>query len=241
MLGYLDLDGFKAVNDAHGHEVGDQLLVAVAGRMKEILRRDDTIARLGGDEFVVVFSNLGQDEDYVPILDRLLAVVAQPVHVAELVLQVSGSLGLTLYPQVDVVDADQLLRQANQAMYQAKLAGKNCYHVFDTERDRSTRGRHESLEDIRRALTGLEFILRYQPKVNMRTGCVIGAEALIRWQHPDSGFLPPSRFLPVIEDHWLATKLGEWVIDTALTKLEIWHRTTDVGGRPTALDRHLAS
>ncbi len=224
VLGYLDLDGFKAVNDAHGHDVGDQLLIAVAGRMKEVLRRGDTIARLGGDEFVILFSKIGQDEDYVSMLNRLLAAVAAPVPVAELVLQVSGSLGLTVYPQVDDVDADQLLRQADQAMYQAKLAGKNCYHVFDDERDRSARGRHESLEDIRRALMEREFILRYQPKVNMRTGRVIGTEALIRWQHPDRGILSPSHFLPVIENHWLAAKLGEWVIDTALTQLEVWQR-----------------
>jgi EAL domain-containing protein (putative c-di-GMP-specific phosphodiesterase class I) len=116
-----------------------------------------------------------------------------------------------------------LLRQADQAMYQAKQAGKNRYHVFDAEQDRNVRGHHESLERIRRALTAHEFVLHYQPKVNMRTGLVVGAEALIRWQHPEKGLLAPAVFLPVIEDHPLAIDVGEWVIDTALTQLELWH------------------
>jgi EAL domain-containing protein (putative c-di-GMP-specific phosphodiesterase class I) len=115
-----------------------------------------------------------------------------------------------------------LLRQSDQAMYQAKLAGKNRYHVFDAELDRSVRGHHESLEHIRRALTEREFVLHYQPKVNMRTGKIIGAEALIRWQHPEKGLLPPAVFLPVIENHPLAVDVGEWVIDTALTQMEQW-------------------
>jgi EAL domain-containing protein (putative c-di-GMP-specific phosphodiesterase class I) len=120
------------------------------------------------------------------------------------------------------VDADQLLRQADQAMYQAKLAGKNCYHVFDAELDRSVRGHHEGMERIRHALVEREFVLHYQPKVNMRTGKVIGAEALIRWQHPEKGLLPPAVFLPVIEDHPLAVEIDEWVIDTALTQMTLW-------------------
>jgi EAL domain-containing protein (putative c-di-GMP-specific phosphodiesterase class I) len=138
-------------------------------------------------------------------------------------LQVSASLGVTYYPQAKDLNADQLLRQADQAMYQAKLAGKNRYYVFDAEQDSSIRGHHESLERIRRALSAQEFLLYYQPKVNMRTGAVTGAEALIRWQHPEKGLLPPGVFLPVVEDHLLAIEIGEWVISTALTQMEIWH------------------
>jgi EAL domain-containing protein (putative c-di-GMP-specific phosphodiesterase class I) len=137
-------------------------------------------------------------------------------------MQVSASLGVTFYPQTDDIDADQLLRQADQSMYQAKLAGKNRYHVFDAEHDRSLRGHHESQDHIRTALVEREFVLYYQPKVNMRTGKVVGAEALIRWQHPEKGLLPPAAFLPVIEDHPLAIDIGEWVIDTALTQVELW-------------------
>jgi diguanylate cyclase (GGDEF)-like protein/PAS domain S-box-containing protein len=221
-VAYLDLDGFKAINDNHGHEVGDQLLMILAARMKQALREGDTLARLGGDEFVAVLLDLADVEASVPMLTRLLAAAAEPVYVGELLLQLSASVGVTFYPQADDVDADQLLRQADQSMYQAKLAGKNRYHVFDAEQDNSIRGHHESLERIRRALADHEFVLHYQPKVNMRSGQVIGAEALIRWQHPEKGLLPPAAFLPVIEDHPLAIEIGEWVIDEALTQIARW-------------------
>ncbi|MDR3394592.1 MAG: EAL domain-containing protein [Parasulfuritortus sp.] len=222
-VAYLDLDGFKAVNDRHGHESGDQLLIALASRMKEALREGDTLARLGGDEFVAVLLDLADIEASVPMLTRLLAAAAQPAKIGDLILQVSASVGVTFFPQPDEVDADQLLRQADQAMYQAKLSGKNRYHIFDPDQDRSVRGHHESLEHIRQALAGHEFLLHYQPKVNMRTGQVIGAEALLRWQHPEHGLLLPATFLPVIEDNPLAIELGEWVIESALVQLERWH------------------
>jgi len=221
-VAYLDLDGFKAINDRHGHETGDQLLIAIAARMKQTLREGDTLARLGGDEFVAVLQDLDDVAACVPMLSRLLEAAAHPVRVGEHLLQVSASLGLTFYPQTEEADADQLLRQADQAMYQAKLAGKNRFHVFDAEQDRSLRGHHESLENIRRALTAQAFVLYYQPKVNMRTGAIIGAEALIRWQHPERGLLSPGVFLPVIEDHPLAVEVGEWVIESALRQPEIW-------------------
>ncbi|HEY5292271.1 MAG TPA: EAL domain-containing protein, partial [Burkholderiales bacterium] len=221
-VAYLDLDGFKVINDRHGHDTGDQLLMTMAANMKQVLREGDTLSRLGGDEFVAVMLDLPDVEASVPMLARLLAAAARPVHVGDLLLEVSASLGVTFYPQAEDVDADQLLRQADQAMYQAKLAGKNRYHVFDAEQDRSVRGHHESVERIRRALAEREFVLHYQPKVNMRTGKVIGAEALIRWQHPEKGLLPPAVFLPVIEDHGLAVEIGEWVIDAALAQMALW-------------------
>ena len=222
-VAYLDLDGFKAINDKYGHETGDQLLISLASRMKETLREGDTLARMGGDEFVAVLLDLKNVENCIPMLERLLVAAAEPLAIAEFTLQVSASVGVTFYPQSEDVDADQLLRQADQAMYQAKLAGKNRYHIFDADQDRSVRGHHESLEHIRHALAEREFVLYYQPKVNMRTGSVIGAEALIRWQHPERGLLPPSVFLPVIEDHPLAVEIGEWVIDSALMQMELWH------------------
>jgi len=221
-VAYLDLDGFKAINDSYGHKIGDQLLIALSGRMKHSLREGDTLARLGGDEFVAVLFDLDDISIGIPMLTRLLEAAAQPVEIDGFLLQVSASLGVTFYPQADTVDADQLLRQADQAMYQAKLAGKNRYHVFDADQDRSVRGHHESVEDIRRALIAHEFVLYYQPKVNMSTGVVIGVEALIRWQHPGKGLLLPAAFLPVIENHPLAVEIGEWVIDTALTQIENW-------------------
>ena len=219
---YLDLDCFKSINDSYGHDTGDQLLIAMASRMKDALRDGDTLARLGGDEFVAVLLDLDDVAVCLPMLSRLIAAAAHPVTIGDLELHVSASLGVTFYPQAEGIDADQLLRQADQAMYQAKQSGKNRYHIFDAEQDRNVRGYHESIEHIRQALEASEFVLYYQPKVNMRTGLVIGAEALIRWQHPERGLLPPAVFLPVVEDHALAIDVGEWVIGCALTQMEVW-------------------
>jgi len=219
---FLDLDGFKTINDKYGHEIGDQLLISLARHMKHVLREGDTFARLGGDEFVAVLLDMNM-ENSESMLIRLLAVAGQPIDVGDHVLQVSASLGVTFYPQAEDIDPDQLLRQADQAMYQAKLAGKNRYHIFDAMLNSTIRNHHESLCRIRQALAEHEFVLHYQPKVNMRTGMVIGAEALIRWQHPEKGLLPPMLFLPIIEDHPLAIDIGLWVIDTALTQIELWH------------------
>ena len=221
-LAYIDLDGFKAINDAHGHEVGDEVLIDLAKRMKHMLREGDTLARLGGDEFVAVLVDLPDAHAAAPTLSQLLAAAAQPVVSGDLTLRASASVGVTFFPQAEDVDADQLLRQADQAMYQAKIAGKNRYHVFDDVQDRTVRGLHESLDRIRAALAAREFVLHYQPKVNMHTGEVVGAEALIRWQHPQRGLLAPAAFLPVIEDHPLSIEVGEWVLDTALHQLEAW-------------------
>ena len=220
---FLDLDGFKVINDTHGHQVGDHVLIVVAKRMKKALRESDTLARFGGDEFVAVLIDLEDTQASTPLLNRLLAAAALPVQVGELHLQVTASLGVSFYSQGQDIDADQLLRQADQAMYQAKVAGKNRYSVFDAVHDSSMRLRHESIERIRLALAQGEFVLFYQPKVNMRSGKVIGAEALIRWHHPDNGLLAPAAFLPLIEDHPLAIDVGEWVIDTAMHQMEVWH------------------
>ena len=220
---YLDLDGFKAINDQHGHDVGDQVLIALAQRMRQVLREGDSLARIGGDEFVIALLDVDDRVASLPMLNRLKAACAQIVQAGALSLQVSASVGITFYPQAQDIDADQLLRQADQAMYQAKLAGKNRLHFFDTTQDSSIRGRHESVERIRLALEQQEFVLHYQPKVNMRSGQIIGAEALIRWQHPEKGLLSPAMFLPFIEDHPLAVDIGEWVLDTSLTQIERWH------------------
>ncbi len=222
VVAYLDLDGFKAINDQHGHDVGDQLLTTLAARLKSALREGDTIARLGGDEFVAVFIDLPDVQACVPLIVRLLAAAAQPVHANGLGLRVSGSIGVSVYPQAEEVGADQLLRQADQAMYQAKLAGKNRYHVFDAARDQNARGHRESLARIRQGLEGGEFVLHYQPKVNLRTGEIVGVEALIRWQHPEHGLLAPAVFLSEVEEHPLGVELGEWVLDAALAQVEAW-------------------
>ena len=223
-VAFLDLDGFKAVNDTHGHDAGDHLLVTLAERMKQALRDGDTLARIGGDEFVAVLADLADVDASAPMLNRLLAAAAQPVPFGEAVLQVSGSLGITFYPQAQEIDAEQLIRQADQAMYQAKQAGKSRFHVFDAEQDRSVRERHGTMQSIERALNKNEFVLEYQPKVNLRSGQVVGVEALIRWLHPERGMLPPVHFLPMVDDHPLAIDLGRWVIKQALAQAGLWHQ-----------------
>ncbi|MDP3301922.1 MAG: EAL domain-containing protein [Sulfuricurvum sp.] len=220
---YLDLDGFKTINDTHGHDIGDQLLIALSNRMKQTLREGDTLARIGGDEFVAILVDLANKAASESMITRLLLAAAQPVHLDDLKLQVSASIGVTFYPQTQETDADLLMRQADNAMYQAKLAGKNRFHLFDTEHDSNIRSHNENVERIRTALHANEFVLYYQPKVNMRTGKVIGVEALIRWQHPQKGLLAPALFLPTIENHPVAIDLGEWVMNTALTQIELWH------------------
>lgn len=218
---FLDLDGFKAVNDKHGHDVGDQLLIALSIRMKDTLRGCDTLARIGGDEFVAVLADLTEVKDCKPVLERLLKATSEPVVINDIMLHISASIGVTIYPQDDV-DADLLMRHADQAMYSAKESGKNQYHLFDTAQDDAIKIQRENLETIRSALDNKQFILYYQPKVNMRTGTVIGVEALIRWQHPIKGLLNPIDFLPVIENHPMSIEMGEWVIDTALTQIGQW-------------------
>jgi diguanylate cyclase (GGDEF)-like protein len=221
-VAYLDLDGFKFINDTHGHDMGDQMLLVLAGRMKQALREGDTLARLGGDEFVAVMMDMDGPQDAVPLLTRLLATVDTPVTLLGHALRVSASVGVTFFPQGEEVDAEQLLRQADQAMYQAKQAGKNRFQYFDAAHDLSQRDQLEGLQRVRAALLQREFVLYYQPKVNMRSGVVVGAEALIRWQHPERGLLAPAAFLPLIEDHPLAVDVGQWVIDTALAQMRAW-------------------
>lgn len=220
---FVDLDDFKSVNDNHGHQVGDQLLIALAERMQKTLRTGDTLSRIGGDEFVAVMLELTDVADSVPTLTRLLTAASNPVPLGDLTIQLTASLGVTFYPQAEAVDAEQLIRQADQAMYLAKQSGKNQYHIYDVVQDRCVRDHFENLRQIRRALNENEFVLYYQPKVNMRTGLLSGAEALIRWQHPERGLLLPGLFLPAIDDHPLAIEVGEWVIHAALKQLSRWH------------------
>jgi diguanylate cyclase (GGDEF)-like protein/PAS domain S-box-containing protein len=219
---FIDLDSFKDINDQHGHTAGDQVLIAAARHMQKELREGDTLARLGGDEFVAILVNMGDLETSTPLLDRLVAAAAQTTVFDGQMLKVTASLGVTWYPQEQEVVADQLIRQADQAMYRAKVAGKNRYQVFDAVEDKSIRGWHEDLEHIEHALHQGEFVLHYQPKVNLRNGQIVGVEALIRWEHPKKGLLAPAAFLPAVNEHAMAIDIGEWVIDTALGQVEAW-------------------
>lgn len=218
---YIDLDGFKAINDKYGHDFGDELLVSVAKKMQLAIREEDSIARIGGDEFVGVLTDIKDDSDFIPVIDRILRAVSEPLVINGIGLQISASIGITSYPH-DLVDTDMLLRHADQAMYQAKLEGKNRFHIFDVAHHDSVITQRDNLESIRNAIIQNEFVLYYQPKTNSSTGKVIGAEALIRWLHPLRGFLPPSAFLADIEGCPVSIQLGEWVINTALTQMAEW-------------------
>ena len=219
---FLDLDHFKAINEKFGHELGDRLLVQLAKRIRTVLRFGDDLARLGGDEFVVVFLDLETHAAAELLFERLLAAVSQPVQLDGCELRVNASIGASFYPQDEEVDADQLIRQADQAMILAKQHGRNRFHLFDSEEDRALRTRIEDIGRIRLALEEQEFVLHYQPKVNMRTGAVIGAEALLRWQHPERGLLYPGEFLPLIDEHELIVHVGHWVLETALRQMTAW-------------------
>jgi diguanylate cyclase (GGDEF)-like protein/PAS domain S-box-containing protein len=218
---YLDLDGFKPINDTWGHDVGDQLLVEVANRFKATLRAGDTVARLGGDEFVLLMLGLANVAECEQAVQRMLHTVSNPLLVAPQPVMLSASIGMAIFP-LDEGDADTLLRHADQAMYRAKQSGKNRFHVFDPDQDRNTRSRYDRVARIQDALDYHEIVVHYQPKVDMRAGRVAGAEALVRWQHPERGLLLPGEFLPLVEDHEVVVRLGEWVIETALEQMERW-------------------
>lgn len=219
---YIDIDGFKAINNKYGHEFGDQVLILLAERMKKSMRKEDTIARFGGDEFVAILLDLTSVEYAIPIINHLTDIINQPINIDDLTVQLTASIGVSIYPQKEHVDTDILLRQANQAMYHAKLSGRDKYHLFNTKNDDTLRYKYKFIERMNQALKASEFCLYYQPKVNMKTGKVIGVEALIRWQHPTKGLLTPSEFLPIIAGNPLIVKLGNWVLETAVMQMELW-------------------
>jgi diguanylate cyclase (GGDEF)-like protein/hemerythrin-like metal-binding protein/PAS domain S-box-containing protein len=223
-VAYIDLDNFAALNLSYGPEIGNQLILAVSHRLSNTLQSQQLLAHIGGDEFAVMFSHLERPDDCLRLVENLLAVLAQPLQVAEQVqtLSLTASIGIAQLSPHDHIDAEQLLRQASQAMYLAKQAGKNRYHHFDPIKDEITRTRLTRIDEVGHALTRREFVLFYQPKVRLHTGEVIGFEALIRWQHPELGLLPPYAFIGLLEQHPMAVKLGDWVIETALAQLASW-------------------
>ncbi|OUR65956.1 myristoyl transferase [Methylophaga sp. 42_25_T18] len=220
---FLDLDNFKPVNDNYGHEVGDQLLVEVAQRIKANIREEDTASRLGGDEFVLLLNEIQSTLHGEELVDRVHKAISEPYKINDITITISASSGITLFP-LDDADADTLLRHADQAMYQAKLAGRNRHHMFDTLHDQQLSLQHNQLQSVDAGFNAQQFVLYYQPKINMRTGEVHGAEALIRWLHPERGLIPPLSFLPILEGTDLEIKVGNWVIDQALKQLDEWQQ-----------------
>jgi len=220
---FLDLDNFKPINDLYGHEIGDELLVEVAKRIKSIIRDEDTASRQGGDEFVLLLGDIDQLSQCEQMLNRVLTSLSQPYLIDTLSLTISASIGFSLYP-TDNTDLDTLMRHADQAMYQAKQAGRNRYHLFNAKQNQLDIKRNSQLKEIDEALVNNELCMYYQPKVNMATGEVFGAEALIRWNHPEKGLIPPFKFLPVIEKTGLEIQVGNWVINEVLRQMDHWKK-----------------
>ncbi len=219
---YLDLDGFKPINDQFGHEGGDRMLVEIAHRLQLMLRADDTISRLGGDEFVLLWNDVGEETDCVQALERVLAKVSEPMMLGGEPVSVSASIGVTLYPD-DNVDADNLLRHADHAMYSAKQLGKNRFQMFDARLERQIAQRVELLAKVERGLEENQFELYYQPKVDCVTGALHGVEALLRWNDPILGLVGPKEFLSLIENDSLAFRMGRWVMERAVRQARFWN------------------
>jgi len=220
---YLDLDGFKLINDTLGHEAGDELLKKITHRMIATVRSDDTVARVGGDEFVLLLGEFDSPYEYELLLHRLLSAIAQPMKIMGEKVEVSASMGVTFYPG-DCADDDLLLRHADQAMYIAKTSGKGRYHIFNPAIELRKHANASLIEKIDQALMEGQLLLYYQPQVDCRLGQVVGMEALLRWNHPLLGVRSAAEFLPVIERDRLIIKIGEWVIEQVLNQLQSWSK-----------------
>jgi diguanylate cyclase (GGDEF)-like protein len=224
-LMFLDLDGFKDVNDRFGHAVGDELLRQIADRLITVLRETDTVARLGGDEFTIILEGGKRVEDAGRVATKVLRAIAAPYTVGSNEMVVTVSIGISMYP-VDGDSYDDLMKGADTAMYQAKSAGKNTYQYYTKSLRDRTSDRLELLDDLRDAINaGDQLRLLYQPKVDVSRGAVTGLEALVRWQHPTRGLLRPSAFVPLAEESDLIGPMSQWVLDEACRDMKRWTAT----------------
>jgi len=233
----VDMDGFKAINDRHGREIGDRLLLQIAQRLKQVIREVDSLARLGGDEFGLFLTGLSSMDAIERTVAQVLLLCGTPFQLDTQTYRLSASLGYTIYP-FDSNDAETLLRHADQAMYQAKQAGGGAQHLFDARHDQAVHSRRQLLDRLGQAVANGELELHYQPKVNLRSGRIIGLEALIRWRHPEEGLLLPDRFLPQAEHSELSDTISEAVICMALRQARVWQDqgirlciSVNIGGR----------
>ncbi|QSA95533.1 bifunctional diguanylate cyclase/phosphodiesterase [Methylococcus sp. EFPC2] len=223
---FIDLDRFKDVNDTLGHEVGDALLKQAAHRLTDCVRRTDTVARLGGDEFTILLSELDGAEYAERVAQQLVRAFSEPFTLGEEQAYVTVSIGITLYPE-DTVDAEQLLKNADQAMYSAKQRGRNCYQYFTPALQEAVLERVRLARELRGALDKGEFALSYQPIVELATGRIRKAEALIRWKHPELGIIGPSKFIPIAEETGLISDIGDWVFRVAVQQVVRWRSEFD--------------
>jgi len=217
----LDLDGFKYINDSLGHSIGDQLLHSIAKRLVDCVRGTDTVSRQGGDEFVILLSDVRQPEDAAVMASRMLHVVAEAHSIDQRDLHVTTSIGVSVYPD-DGQDAEALIKNADTAMYQAKENGRQRFQFFKPAMYTRAVERQSIEEGLRRALERHEFALHYQPKINLMTGAITGAEALLRWAHPTRGLLLPAHFVPIAEDCGLIVPIGNWVLRQACQQRRAW-------------------
>jgi len=220
---FVDLDDFKPVNDLYGHEVGDRLLIEVASRLSKSVRGEDTVSRLGGDEFLLLLGEVNSVEEVSLSLKRVISAISMPYKEIDKEINISSSIGFVL-SSAETDDIDVLIRQADQAMYEAKSTGKNKACLFNNKLIEQESMKHQQLESIKKGIDREEMCLFYQPKVNMQTGKVYGAEALIRWNHPEKGLLPPDEILPMIENTAVEIALGNWVIYQAVGQIDAWNQ-----------------
>ena len=233
---FIDLDRFKNINDTLGHQVGDELLKDVADRLRTSVKEDDTVARLGGDEFVVVAEGIADANSAHLIAERIIERLSIPVEIRGKALFATASIGISLYPQ-DATAPETLLQHADAAMYQAKAMGRNRLAFYAPELTHAIQQRLDMENDLRRGLANHEFLLHYQPQFDAADGRLVAVEALLRWQHPKRGMVPPSEFIPIAEETGLIIELGAWVTETACTQAKAWR---DAGHRDFILAVNLS-
>lgn len=233
---FLDLDGFKAINDAYGHDQGDTVLKLVAQRLKGVGRASDTIARLGGDEFAVLLEGISNTKDILPVVEKIIQSISQPFTIQDSETFITSSIGISVFP-ADGENPDTLLQNADRAMYRVKEKSKNNYQFYSPEMETQMLDRLELRNQLRHAITKNELLLYYEPQINIQTWEIIGVEALLRWQHPTRGILPPGEFLTQAGESGLIIPIGEWVLQTACHQLQEW---LDQGLPPTRISVNIS-
>ena len=220
-VAFIDIDHFKNINDSLGHHTGDKVLKTVAQRLSQLLRKGDTVARLGGDEFVITLPDINSSADVLQIVRKVLTSIALPIATDDRELHLTGSIGIALYPEHGK-DVDTLMRHADMAMYNAKQLGRNRHQMFIEHMNVQVQRRVKIEHEMRRALDNREFVLYYQPIVDMQSGAIAGAEALLRWPNPNGAWLSPAEFIPMAEECGLIVPLSEWVLGEACAQLQMW-------------------